>query len=197
LSLVIGVVLTAILCQQYFAGIQEHLGGAIGENRFDANVLKEGSDQRLNLTSEWLKYLWDKPTLFGHGIYSYSANAEWDHWAHEGFIHVFNGLGIICGFIYLWVCIHVASGLWRKRAFLPPHITWAVAFFAAILIRALGEAQLIVHDVHISGFAVTYGTGLAIWGAERYGRNVSPRRKKRFHDRIQSNERPVNPKQGV
>ena len=197
LSLVIGVVLTAILCQHYFAGIQEHLGGAIGENRLDSNALKEGSDQRLNLTLEWLKYLFDKPTLFGHGIYTYSAYAEYDHWAHEGFIHVFNGLGVISGFIYLWVCIRVASRLWRKRAFLPTQISWAAAFFAAILIRALGEAQLIAHDFHISGFAVTYGTGLAIWGAERYGQNISTRRKKRFHDRIQSNETPVNPKQSI
>jgi len=196
LSLVIGVFLIAILCQDYFAGIKEYLGGAMGQNRFEANALKEGSDQRLNLTLEWLKYLWDKPTWFGHGIYTYGVEVEYDHWPHEGILHVFNGFGVICGSIYLWACIRVASRLWRKRAFLPPHISWAAAFFAAILIRALGEAQLIVHSIHISGFAVTYGTGLAIWGAERYGQNISTKRKKRFHGRIQSNERPANPKQG-
>ena len=197
LGLAIGVILIAIICKNYFnEGIQEHLGGAIGENRLATEALKAGSDQRADLTMEWLKYLWDNPSWFGHGVNTCSAYAENDHWIHQGFLLVFNGFGIVCGFIYLWVCIRVTSRLWRMRAVLPPHISWAAAFFAAMLIRALGEAQLIVHSIHISGFAITYGTGLAIWASERQGSQRPRKRKGPVRGRtpsntIKTNELPV------
>jgi len=166
--------------------IQAHLGGSFGLGRFDYNTLQSGGEQRANLTLFWLKALWEKPTLFGNGIYTYGAAAEFETWPHNGLLHVFNGLGVICGAIYLWVIVKVMIRLWQTKAFLPNQIAWAAAFFVTLFLRSFGEAQLFVAGIHIAGFAITYGSGLAIWGVEHSMRIERGIRRMPAAGRIQS-----------
>jgi hypothetical protein len=150
--------------------------------------MESGMEQRTNLALFWLKALWNKPTLFGNGIYTYGAAAEFDTWPHNGLLHVFNGLGVICGVIYLWGIVKVMIRLWQMKAYLPNHIAWAAAFFVTLLLRSYGEAQLYVADYHIAGFAITYGSGLALWGIEHSRRVKGRIRKVLTPGRIESNQ---------
>jgi hypothetical protein len=168
--------------------IKAPLGGSLGVVRFDYETVEGGAEQRTNLTLFWLKALWDKPTLFGNGVYTYGAAAEFNTWPHNGLLHVFNGLGVICGVIYLWVIVKVMIRLWQMKAYLPNHIAWAAAFFVILLLRSFGEAQWFVANNHIAGFAVTYGSGLAIWGAEHSMRIKRGVRRMPAVGRIQSIE---------
>jgi len=168
--------------------VQAQLGGSYGLGRFVSDAMESGMEQRTNLALFWLKALWNKPTLFGNGIYTYGAAAEFDTWPHNGLLHVFNGLGVICGVIYLWGIVKVMIRLWQMKAYLPNHIAWAAAFFVTLLLRSYGEAQLYVADYHIAGFAITYGSGLALWGIEHSRRVKGRIRKVLTPGRIESNQ---------
>jgi hypothetical protein len=140
----------------------------VDTSRHSGEALREGIMLRLDLGLYWTDFLWRQPTLFGNGYDTYGSRSDASFSPDNGFLHLFNGLGVVCGVIYLSVCFTVLQRLWRVRATLPPHIAWAGAFFASLLLRHVGESQFIVLSVHIAGFAVTYGTGLAIWGADRF-----------------------------
>ena len=166
--------------------IKAPLGGSLGTVRFNYDAVESGGTQRANLTVFWLKALWEKPTFFGNGFYTYGAAAEYETWPHNGILHVFNGLGVICGAIYLWVIVKVMIRLWQMKAFLPKQIAWAAAFFVTMFLRSFGEAQLFVAGIHIAGFAITYGSGLAIWGVEHSMRIKRGIRRMPATGRIQS-----------
>jgi hypothetical protein len=178
----------AFVSSNLFEIIKAQFGGSFGIGRFDYGTLQNGGQQRTNLTLLWLKALWEKPTYFGNGIYTYQAIADYETWPHNGLLHVFNGLGGICGVIYLWVIVKVMIRLWQMRTCLPNHIAWAAAFFVAMFLRSFGEAQLFVAGNHIAGFAITYGSGLAIWGAEHSIRIKRGIRRMPAAGRIQSIE---------
>ncbi len=150
------------------------------EGRYQSDELKESGLMRLEISRKWLEFLREQPTLFGNGCRWYTGRFGEEYYPHNGFLHVFNGYGVISGFLYSWVCISVILSLWKRRHGLAPHIVWAGAFFFSMILRKFGEAQLLVVPVHVAGFGIMYAVGLAIWGSGAYsGASTAMRRLKR------------------
>jgi hypothetical protein len=141
----------------------------VGTERYGGGAVNEGADQRIGIAILWLKYLWEYPSLFGHGIDTYGAFWGGNRYPHNGLLHVFNGLGVICGLIYLWVIVRVMLLLLPNYKAMPQYVIWSVTFIISMLIRSFGEAQLLVSSIHIAGFAITYAFGVAIWAADGVG----------------------------
>lgn len=156
-----------VLCPEWIPRDTDESGGLLPkglvvEGRYSAESVKEVSEKRAEMTRRWLEFLLEEPTLFGHGCRSYGWFFGGECHPHNGFLHVFNGYGVIAGCLYLSVCLTTVRSLWMKRQVLPPHLLWAGAFFVSMVLRQLAEAQLLVVAVHVSGFAIMYAAGLAI-----------------------------------
>ncbi|MEI7912370.1 MAG: hypothetical protein WCK77_22285 [Verrucomicrobiota bacterium] len=134
------------------------------QRMFDETV-KEGASGRTDLTLFWFTRLVEHPTWFGNGIDSYGSQFG-QNWPHNGYLHIFNGLGVICGVVYFWVVFKILRGLLQHSAPLPSHIAWAGTLMCIMLLRKFGEAQILFEPTHVAGFALCYGTGLALWGVE-------------------------------
>jgi hypothetical protein len=180
LSIVLGCLIFSIWYWDLLAEPGLKSAAPIGTQRFEGGAISQGATQRIDLNLLWLKYLWTNPTLFGNGIDTYGIHFGGDTFPHNGFLHVFNGLGIISGILYLVVCIRVLQVILPRSLIIPVHIVWAVTFFLSMILRSFGEAQVLVSSVHIAGFAVTYATGLTIWAAERIRIKAVRRKRVRF-----------------
>ena len=159
------IALIAILNLMDVGQLMRDAGLPVAYQRIFDDTLKEGATGRQELSLFWLNYLWEYPTWFGNGIDSYGSRYGFN-FPHNGYLHIFNGFGVVCGLVYFGMVIQVIRGLVLKSAVLPAHIAWAGAFVCTMLIRKFGEAQLLVEPTHIAGFAITYGVGLALWGVE-------------------------------
>jgi hypothetical protein len=165
---VMGVVVLGILLLNTLnlSELAREVGLPVAYQRMFDDTLKEGAEGRTELGLFWLRYLFANPTLFGLGIESYGSQFGL-MMPHNGYLHVFNGLGIICGFGYFWLIGRIAVGFIRDSAFFPQRVAWAGALLGTILMRKFGEAQLVFCPLHVAGFALCYATGLALWGVER------------------------------
>lgn len=162
------IVLLAVVAAGLYAGLHQVNEAAVlplDVTRQEAEAIKKGMVQRTELALYWLDFLWEHPALFGHGIGSYNHRYQAAWSPDNGFLHVFNGFGLICGGIYFGVFFAVLRRLWQRRAVLAPHYVWAGAFLFTMILRKFGESQLLVFPIHVAGFAVSYGVGLAIWAA--------------------------------
>ena len=167
------IALIAIINLMDVGQIMRDAGLPVAYQRIFDESVKEGATGRQELSLFWLNYLWDYPTWFGNGIETYGSRYGINY-PHNGYLHVFNGFGVVCGLVYFGMVIRVLRGLVQKTDVLPAHIAWAGAFVCTMLLRKFGEAQLLVTSMHIAGFAITYATGLALWGVEHIQVNGPP-----------------------
>ena len=136
------------------------------EERYTLDNIQASIMTRFSIAGGWFSYAIRHPTLFGHGIKTYSLVNEEENidFPHNGILHVFNGLGIPAGIIYTVILLLVVKLYFEKRKTLSDQFSWAGAFFIGICSRMFTEAQLVVALNHISGFLLCYGCGLAVFG---------------------------------
>ena len=113
----------------------------------------------------WLVFLIQHPSFTGHGINTYGIRYFVGEWPHNGILHVFNGYGVISGFLYLWFCLGYLKTLWRTRLPLPEQVVWGIGFMCAILFRGMIECTIVGESLHAIGVLATYGVGAGLYAA--------------------------------
>lgn len=145
------------------ADLYHHMADLLNRSSHDLNYF---DTDRTNQWAYWANYLFDNPSILGHGLVTYAQSDSILYYPHNTYMHILIGGGLLGGTLYLLACFSMllnlfTGGPWQKYG---PEFVLARAFLLFLLFRGIFEIEVVgTGFVHVVSIFTAYGFGAGLY----------------------------------